>query len=158
MAQAYGDSVIKSVTPTITAGAYLAGDQIGAVQTLDVGYTGRPNASVLLQSVTIIDAASQNAEMDIVFWSSAPTDPGDNNPASYSDAQVASKCLGVVQIETSRYSTLAVNSVASEPNVGLLLAPDGSNYTVYATVVSRGTPTYTAINDLTFKYGFARDK
>lgn len=157
MSQVYGDSVIEVVTPTITAGAYSAGDQIGGLQTLAVGYPGRPRGSVLIQSITIIDKASQNAEMDIIFWKSAPAVVADNDAANYSDADMADKCIGVVQIETSIYSTLSANSVGSELNVGLLLAPN-ENSTIYVTVVARGTPTYSAVNDLVFKYGIGRDK
>jgi hypothetical protein len=157
MSQVYGDSVIVTVTPTITAGAYSAGDQVGGLQTIAAGYPARPKGSLLIQSITIIDKASQKAAMEIIFWSAAPTVVADNAAANYSDSDLGSKCVGKVTVAATDYATLAANSVATIPNVGLLMSPDAAS-TVYATVMTTGTPTYAATNDLVFKYGLGRDK
>ena len=165
MTVVYGDSITVTKQPTISSAstAYAAGDMVGAIQTLSCGQgantsfsvgSGRNQAPVLLQDVTIIEQSTQQATFDIIFFDSPPTVVADNAAAAVSDAQMASSCLGVVTVDT--WKALATNAVGTKANAGLLLKPATSG-TVWAMPVIRTASTFTVASGLVFKYGFSRD-
>lgn len=165
MTVVYGDSLTVTKQPTISsaATAYADGDMVGDIQTLPCGQgadssfsagSGRNQAPVLLQDVTIVEQSTQSATFDILFFDSEVTTSADNAAAEISDAQMASSCIGVVTVDT--WNTLASNAVGTKANAGLLLKPSTSG-TVWAVPVIRTASTFTVASGLVFKYGFSRD-
>lgn len=140
-----------SITPTIDTSAYASGDQLGSLMTI-------PNALLnfgagTLENITIIDKDKQNAALNILFFSAAPTITSvDNAALDISDTEMVSKCLGYVPIAAADYKSLNVNSVATiaqtvaKPN---LIATSDS---LYAIILSGGTPTYTSTSGLVVKF------
>jgi hypothetical protein len=173
MSQIYGDSLVITKQPTISSAstAYVAGDQVGAAQTLPCGhgadtlyYDGttrslgspRNRAPVYLQSIQIVEQSTQQAGLDIFFFSTLPTTVADNAAADISDTIMSDYCIGAVRVASTDYMTMASNCVASKVGIGLLLEPVASG-TVWAVPVIRSATTYTLASGLVFNYGFSRE-
>lgn len=171
MTQVYGDSItiernFVAGTDISSGTTYAAGDVVGSVMTLgagigaansfSVGGGGRDQGHVFLQTLTLIDKTTQAVEFDVLFFDSSPTTPANNSAANFTDAQLASSCIGHCTIATTDYVTLSSGSVACIRNVGLQMQPATSG-TIYAVAVTQGTPDY-AGGGLTFKFAFSRDK
>lgn len=149
-----------SATPTITASsAYVSGNQLGGIMTLvDVVRTDNniKQGTALLTEVTILDADSQNAAIDIWFFSVSPTLVSSDHAAfNITDANLAAQCIGVVSVG-SAYSASSSNSISSTTNLNKSVSvPSGT--TIYAVAIVRGTPTYTTTTSLQFKFNFLVD-
>lgn len=138
---------IVTVSPTLSLTAYAAGDLMGDKNTLTNFLPGSESGT--LRGVVVIDAAKQNAALDVVFFSADPagTTFTDNGAFAPVAADVAN-AIGHVSIVAGDYSAFSANSVATKAGLALAL---GGAQTLYAALVSRGTPTYVAATDLTVK-------
>ena len=76
----------------------------------------------------------------------------DNAVLDISDAEMSAKCLGTVTFAAADYKTLNLNTVASLTAQNLMIESTGAS--IYAIILSGGTPTYTSTTDLTLKFGF----
>ncbi len=150
-----------SVTPVVTAGAYIADDAVGGLLTFEAAMRNVKGTGVLL-SVTIQDNASQDAALDLVLFSKTFTATADNAAFDPTDADLAN-CLGHVSISGTDYATFNDNSIATVKNIGLAVrtvdvpganAVDGA---LYGQLVTRGTPTYVAVTDVTVTVGTLQD-
>jgi hypothetical protein len=146
------------VTPTVTAAAYSANNQVGGIQTL-TGVCFDENRFGQLSSITLIDKAAQSAAMSIFFFDQLPTVAStDKNALDITDAEMASKCIGQVTIAAGDYQSTSSNSVAcktfSLPLKSRAVGTPGG--TLYVVVKTTGTPTYASTSDLVFKYTFVR--
>ena len=156
------------VTPVISSGViYASGDQLGAAQDLKVlepvesgrapGYAVRTvDKGIVLISLMVIDMIKQNADLDVMFFNSLPTLPGDNVALTISDADMAEKFLFSVSIAAGDYNDLAVNSWA-EKSVEIPMASLDPDSGLIAVAVARATPTYTGVDELVFGYGARRE-
>ncbi len=153
-----------SVVPTLTASAaYVSGDQLGSIMALtDVvrqdNQVGFGNCKLL--SVSVLDADSQNAAMDIWFFNTSPTLSGANHAAfNMSDANQAAQCIGIVSVGAA-YSASSSNSITTTVNINLPLQVAGTATVpnnVYAVAIVRGTPTYSAVSSLKFQFSVQID-
>lgn len=151
-----GAAAIVSVTPTISTSAYTADDQIGGLQTISSAVR-TSGGTATLHSITILDKAKQNADIDLYFFDQSVTVASSDNAAlDISDSEMASKCIGVVKIRGSDYSNLSANSVVTSRNVGLTLDATGST-SLYSIAKIGATATYGSTSDLVFKYHFLQD-
>ena len=138
---------VITVTPTVsTTPAYASGDAVGGKLTL-------PNAVRLaggvgiIRSIVLTDKGKQNAAIDVVVFRADPTATTftDNAALSVADADLLS-IAGVVSVAAADYAAFVDNSVATKSGLGL--AVNSITTTLYACLVTRGTPTYTASSDL----------
>lgn len=141
---------IVAVTPTISNGvAYTANDQLGGVQTITSATTATKFQTRLV-NVSIIDKAKQSAAITIFFFNASPTVASSDNAAlDITDAEMASKYIGHVEIGSGDYASIAASSVACK-ECYLMLASASAN--VYAVAMTTGTPTYGSTSDLIFNY------
>lgn len=157
------DYRLIALTPIITAGAYLANDQVGGLLILS-DILGGDRGHALLQSLAVIDKASQNAPLSVFFFDDYPTlVSADNDAFQVSDSEMALKCLGAVTVAATDYQASSANSVATLRNIGLLLKGNNGSAggliagttrkDLFAVVKTTGTPTYASVGDLTFKFG-----
>lgn len=149
-------SIPISVTPTITAGAYADGDNLGGLQTL-TSAARTTGGLAILESIVITDKANQQAEMTILFFDSDPTGAGtdlDNNDP-FAITTALSKVIGHVDIVVGNYTEVDSKAVATLPGINLGLPASGSA-NLYAAAIVRGAPTFASTTDLTFKYIFSR--
>lgn len=137
--------------------AYATGDHMGSLHTIP-GYAQADGQCSKLMSLTIVDYAQQKSALDIFFYDASPTiTSADNAAANIADAQNGDKCIGHIVVAASDYRDIgSATSIAHLKNLGMLVKADSTASapgSIYAFVVSRGSPTYAA-SDLTFKYHF----
>lgn len=152
-----GKATLVTVTPVISTSIYASGDQLGGINTLANAMDMDKDTGNIM-SITVIDKAKQNAAFDILFFSDLPTvASSDNAPLDISDAEMASKCLGIVKVLSTDYVDLAANSVNSKYVVGLFLRSVAGSNTLYCVCRAAGTPTYVSTSDLVIKIGIVQD-
>ena len=148
------------VTPTISAAsAYTANDQVGGIQTLTNAVASDNDFAAKLSSLVVIDVDSEGAALDLHFFSALPTVVSvDNGALDIADAQMSGKYIGTVHVATGDYITVAGSKVATKKDINLDLVSTDLNTEgnksnkLYVVVSTPGTPTYTAVSDLTFSY------
>jgi len=141
---------ISEATPTLDTSAYASGDRVGSLMTLTG--VGEAGAGCVLDKVVIVDSAKQSSALKIFLFNAAPTLVGaDNAAADISDADMTDKCIGVVNVATGDYHALNANSVADTTYDKAIKSPGA---TVYALIVSAGSPTYAATS-LRLKFFFS---
>ena len=151
-----GKAILLEFTPTLDTSVYADGDQLGDLATLDNAFDSDKDTGSLL-SVTIVDKAKQNADLDLLFFNGEPTlVSADNAALDISDADMADKFLGRVSVAASDYSELNASSVATKLGVGLFLGAKARSEKLYVVLQSRATPTYAA-DSLVVKLGVIQD-
>ena len=132
------------ITPVISTGAYTAGDLVGGLMKFKDPLLSN-SKEILLTSMTISDRDSEEAGMRLVLFNAKPdtTTFTDNLPFDPSDADLEK----IVHVETlTVYSAFNDNSIAVAKTTPIAIKmTDGS---IYACLVTTGTPTYTATTDI----------
>lgn len=146
------DVLEVAVTPTITAGAYTAGDALGGLLTF-ASVVRTAGGSGEIVKVTIIDNAKQSAPVDLVLFDQTFTATADNSPFDPSDADLQN-CLGYVSVAATDYAEFNDNGVATKASglqmpFAYKLAAGGSS--LFGQTVIRNGDTYVAVNDITIK-------
>lgn len=145
-------TVIIKVDPTVTAGAYSAGDALGGLLTFENALAYPKRTGVILSAV-LLDEASQDDETELVLFDRTFTATTDNAAFDPTDADLLN-CLGVISFGAGNYYNFTDNSIATVRNVGLgirNLTEDKEttdDSAIYGQLVTRGTPTYVAITDI----------
>ena len=150
-----GSTAVISVTPAITAGAYVANDCIGGKQ--EIALAARiSGAPITLQSLVITDLAIQNAAINIFVFAGNPATGTytDGDELDLDDTDFA-QLVGIVKTGDGEWTSAKDNSIFQLTNIGLVIDPLTTS--IYAIAKVTGTPTYASVADLTFKYGFFRD-
>lgn len=143
-------------TPTISTSAYASGDLIGTKMTL----TGATSASVpngTIVSVELIDKDAEAANVEVVFFDANPSNTTFTDNAAFAPTDADAANIICVR-EVQKHFAFSTNGVSEAQN----MAPcpfylGGTNTTIYAAIVSRGTPTYTSTSDLTLRVGIFQD-
>lgn len=136
----------------IDTGAYTSGDNIGGLLTLSnatrSGGGGPGQGGGLIQVVRLVDQDNEKREIDIVFFDENPTGTTITNNVALdiADADMA-KVIGHVTILATDYVSYADNAIATRTGLGLAFSL-ASGTTLYAAMVIRDTPTYTATTDI----------
>lgn len=146
---------VVEVTPTLDTSAYADSDRLGSIEEIACGNDiGHP---VTLMNLVVLDKDDQGVAFDILFFNESPTvASADNANISITDAELE-KCVGIVSVTADDYADLLSAQVATKNNIGLGMKPVSGSGSLYALLVSRGAPTYTA-SGLVFKYYFAMDR
>jgi hypothetical protein len=144
-----------SVTPTITAsGIYADLDTLGDLMEIS-GALSKETETVKLLSVSVIDEGDQGAAMELLFFNQSITVSADNAALSIADAD-AINFVGRLAIAATDYSDAAVSKMATKeasiPMKGADL--NQRNTSLFCIAQSKGTPTYAAVDDLTFVFTF----
>lgn len=139
----------------IDTNAYAAGDLVGGKLTL-AGLLG-VSQSGRVETVVVLDLNKADSALDVIFFNADPTHTTFTNNAAFDiDDQDLPKVIGHVPIATGDYCALSDNGFATHQCALSLQAAAGGG-TVYAAVVSRGTPTFSADGDLSLVVSVARD-
>ncbi len=142
-----GNSITQ--TPTVTVGAYSALDAVGGLLTFASAARAAAGMGVV-ESVVIVDNASQNAEMCLFLFDQTFTAMADNAPFDPSDADLAN-CVGFIYIGAGDYKTLTDNSVAVVTNQPLMYKLAAAGTSLFGQLRCAGTPTYVATSDVIVK-------
>jgi hypothetical protein len=145
------DGLVANIVPVLSTSIYASGDVMGApIEVENVAQNTKGLA--YLRSLVVLDAANQKAAMDILLFDRDPGNIGADNAAlSLTTAQL-DYIIGVVSVAAADFSTLkaATNAVAlKQPN--LLIPTAVKSKSIWAVFVSRGSPTYASVSDLTVK-------
>ena len=147
----------KTVTdnPTITAGAYSANDAVGGLITFaDAAY--KTFGSGVIQTILVIDDAKQSAELELHLFNKTFTATSDNAAFDPTDGDLENY-IGFILVTTADYASLTDNSAASVSNVGLAFNLTSGGTSLFGQLVTRGTPSYAATDDLTIKLAILQD-
>ena len=137
-----------SVTPTITAGIYSAGDAVGGLLTfVDAASVYKGDGTIT--KVVIIDQAKQAAVLDLHLYDRTFTNVADNAAYDPTDADNLN-CIGCIHIVAADYEQAADNAVATvECDFNFTLVAGGTS--LFGQLSCVATPSYAAVNDLTVK-------
>ena len=153
-------ALVTTLSIANKATAYATGQQIGLPVEIK-NAAEDSSACSTLQSFVVLDPAKTNQPIDVVFFSQQPASNGDGNAFNPSAADLANG-LGSASVLAGNYSAFVSNSVGTAPNIRLKLKPAKTNRaqtntSVWAVVVSRGTPNYGAPNNLQIVLGLDKD-
>lgn len=144
------------VSPTVTAGAYATGQDVGGKQTL-TGLTCSETNTGIIVSAEIIDLAKNGVAYDLVFFSTNPSSTTftDNVALTVNDADM-SKIVGIVSYATTDAVAFADNGISYKGSLAIPLMSSGQ--VLYMAVVIRGTATFAATTDVKVRLSFLCDK
>lgn len=142
------------ITPTVTAGAYTAGDVVGGLLTFPTVLASQPGSGEL-REVILYDNVKQQKAMTLFLFDSAPSVIADNAAFNLSAADLR-RCFAVVPIAIHKvYSTATRGfSLARALSVPVFTDTNGS---IYAYLVCDVAPTYGATDDLTLGLSIIQD-
>ena len=150
------DVVEITQTPTITAGAYTAGDALGGLLTFANAVRAAGRGAVITK-VVIIDTANQEAPVDLVLFNQTFTPTADNAAFNPSDADLAN-CIGYIDVAATDYSSFNQdNAVAAKSSgLGMPFPIVLVGTSLFGQMVVRDAPTYAATDDLIIKLTIER--
>jgi hypothetical protein len=138
------------VEPTITAGAYSAGDVVGGLMEFKVN----TDFGGVLRRVKIADADDEKAALTLYFFDTDPTEVADNGVfATGIDLDDKEAIMFKVDIGASLYESIDGDAIAIRSGINYYFR---NKKVLYCYAVTVGTPTYTATTDLNFEIEFLR--
>lgn len=135
-----------SVSPTVTAGAYTAGDIVGGLLEFSNAFSDTYKKG-RIKSVAIADKADQSATYDLVFFKSVPAGTYTDNAAfdpSDADLQLIEP---IVQISSSNRFAFTDNCVTSIASLDHFVSSNVD--TLYAVLIDRTGRTGASTSDIT---------
>ena len=152
LGQVGGEGKTIALTPTITAGAYSAGDAVGGLLTF--ANAGRASAEgSVLTDVLLIDDAGQDAELELWLFDRTFGAIADNGAWAPTEADLEN-CIAVVSTVDGTWRAAGTPSVI---NIEVTRRIDITGTSLFGQIVTRGTPTYAAVDDLTVKIQLLQD-
>ena len=150
--QVGGEGITISQTPTVTAGAYAAGDAVGGLLT----FANAGRASTLggvIKDLLILDDAGQDVELELWLFNATFTAMADNAAWAPSEADLR-KLVGIISTADGAWFAAGTPSVA---RVEASQRYDLVGTSLFGQLVTRGTPTFAATDDVTVKIGLLQD-
>ena len=145
-----GAGISISVTPTISAAAiYAAKDAVGGEMTF-ANAVRVAAGSAMINTVIIADNDDEKAALELWLFSATVAEAADNAAMDFTDAELLT-CVGVIPISAGDYFSIADNGVACVRGVGLQFKCAATS--LFGQLKCTGTPTYTAVGDLTVTLG-----
>ena len=139
-------------TPTITAGAYVAGDAVGGLLTF-ADAARLTGGGGVIKDVLIIDDAGVSVELELWLFDQIFTAIADNAAWAPTEADLENlvtviSTVDIDYFDASNHTVVPVEVARRYDCVGVDL---------FGQLVTRGTPTYDAIDDLTVKILLLQD-
>jgi len=143
-----------SQIPTVTNGAYSAGDAVGGLLTFANAARVSGGGGVV-KSVIIIDDAGQDVELELWLFDRTFTPITDNAAWAPLEADLEN-LVAVISTEDSAQGWLAAGT-PSAIDIGVSKRFDLDGTSLFGQLVTRGTPTFAATDDVTVKVGLLQD-
>lgn len=141
-----------SQTPTVTAGAYSAGDAVGGLLTF-ANASRESGAGGVITDLLILDDAGQDAEMELWLFSETFTAMSDNAAWAPSEADLR-KLVAIVSTADGVWFAAGTPSAA---RVECSQRYDCAATSLFGQLVTRGTPTFAATDNITVVMGLLQD-
>jgi hypothetical protein len=141
-----------SVAVTCEAAAYSTGDLVGGKITIPFA-TMHPGQGGFIRKVVLACKSSQTTALDIVFFNANPSSTTftENGAIAVAVADFDKIIGGINVAVTTGWINVGTPSFAhSYPNIPFYV-PAGTS--LYAAIISRGSPTFGATTDLTLQLG-----
>lgn len=140
--------------PQVDTSAYAAGDCITATE-YELTSALNEGAGGVIQTITVIDLDSQDAELELIFFGAEPSNTTftDNAALDVHDTDL-DEALGSVVIEATDYKDYADNSLGTKNNLGFCYRIPTStqgNNSLYVALVARSAATWTNAGNLRLK-------
>lgn len=143
------------VNPTVTAGAYAAGDVVGGEITL-TNFMRISGGSARMLGITLVDVSNSGPTLDILLFDQAPTAALNDNDAYAWNASDYAKLVMHFRVDASEWTTVGSKKVCSKAlSVFPLLASGSANLYLY--MVTLNAVTFAATTDLHVRFGPDRD-
>ncbi len=139
-------------TPTITAGAYIAGDNVGGLLTF-ADAARLAGAGGVIKDMLIIDDAGVSVELELWLFDQIFTAIADNAAWAPTEADLENL---ITVITTADIDYFAAGNHAVVP-VEVARRYDCIGVDLFGQLVTRETPTYDATDDLTVKILLLQD-
>jgi len=144
-----------SLTPTVTAGAYSADDAVGGLLTFAnaAPLVGGAGGGGIINSLKIIDDAGQDAELEL--WLFNETFTAMTNNAAWNPSQAdLRKLVAIISTASGAWFDAGTESAARIP---VSQRYDLVGTSMFGQLVTRGTPTFSATDDVTVILGLLQD-
>lgn len=162
--QVAGQGDLITITPVVQiAGAYVANEVVGGIQTLAAAMRVAGGRG-MLESLMVFDHANQKAALNIFLFDQLPVGTYADHVAFTMGAADGPKCLGVAQVAAADYLTVGSFAYATLGagsgrvwQALMLKALGAADPNLYAVIQTTGTPTYVAATDLQLRFGFLQN-
>lgn len=163
-----GSVLVVESTPTIDTNIYTSGDLVGTKISLTPAVRAIELPSIIkgtgtIVSVIITDLGKQDATIDVVFFDTDPSNTTftNNTALTINDTDLLN-IIGLATIDTWKdFVNNSVGITSAAIAFPLVLqettTPTTPDTTLYAAMVTRGTPTYASTTDLTLRVGILVD-
>lgn len=146
-------TLIKDTTAVSTSPAYTAGDAVGGKRTLSSALTSVGTG--ILESITILDRANQKAAMTLFIFDADPSAATITDNSAFVFSTDDLKVIAQINIAAADYVTTNSKAIAQKTGLGMTLKSAGT--TLYAALVTTGTPTFAATSDVQLEFGILQD-
>lgn len=145
-----GDTIAQ--TPTVTAGAYSANDCVGGVLTF-ANAARTSGEGGFITDVMIVDDAGQDVALELWLFDQTFTSPGDNAAWAATEAELHN-LVAIYSTDDGQWRAAGTPSVCHLKEVARFQAAATS---LFGQLVTRGTPTFAATDDVTVMIKVAQD-
>jgi len=146
------DGITIAQTPTVTAGAYVANDAVGGLLTFANAARVTGGGGVL-KDVIILDDAGQDAALELWLFSVTFTAMADNAPWAPSEADLRN----LVAVASTGDGAWFDAGTPSAAVIEVSQRYDCVGTSLFGQLVTRGTPTYAATDDVSVIIGLLQD-
>ena len=148
-------AAIKDTTAVSTSPAYTAGDAVGGKRTI-TGALRTSGGTGILDSIVLLDRANQKAAMELFIFDSDPSAATITDNSAFVFSTDDLKVLARIPIAATDYTTINSKALVTLKGLGVVLKGNATS-TLYAALVTTGTPTYAATTDVQIIYGILQD-
>jgi len=141
-----------SQTPTVSAGAYSAGDNVGGLLTFADAAAVTGGGGVI-KDVLIIDDAGQDAVLELWLFDTTFTAGSNNDAWAPTEAQLHTL---ITVVSTSDGAWIAGGTPSVCP-IEVARRYDCTGTSLFGRLVTRGTPTFAATDDVTCRIMLLQD-
>ena len=150
--QVGSESITIIANPTVTAGAYTAGDCVGGVLTF-AGAARNAGGGGVIKNMIIIDDAGQDSNMELWLFDQTITAIGDTNPWVCTEAELHNLVAIITSTDGSWFATGTPSVNAVEVSQQYTCAATS----LFGQLVTRDTPTFVATDDVSVIIGLLQD-
>lgn len=147
-----GEGVNVSVSPTVTAGAYSAGDVVGGLLTFANASRNAGEGGVV-KNIMVIDDAGQDAELELWLFKDTISGIADNEAFAPPESDLRNLVV-IASTEDGDWFECGTPSVA---RVEVSQRYETVDTSLYGYLITRGTPTFVATDDVTVIVSILQD-